>query len=316
MADPTVTRSNLIGGPAKHVFDSATFWTVDDIELKYELSTSEVKSSMFGRIDETWHDMVVRTSLVPFGNWDTVPYGVLFPAFYTNPTIGASLMTTTDKPWKIWGANGDLYTIQAAGIIKPPSIVLGTDKDMFGSMDVAGVIKDGAKPSDSNAWMQIQTGQADPGGTFATTNFKRQAYTATWGAVSGFSGFQAEEGWTIECQPTLEPVKIQGLTRDYRLTSVAWMASCIPHGPTAANIDAATQWQGTGALMGERLGSNGADLTITGTGVQIVLKQAALKSAGFRFGSRTLRSGEVGFVSAMTFSAGAAQALVTVGTGA
>ncbi len=93
-------------------------------------------------------------------------------------------------------------------------------------------------------------------------------------------------------------MKIQGRTVDMIIAGYRCLAKCKPAEPALANIDAALLLQGTGAKHGRRLSSAAADLVITGqNSVSITLKNAALKTAGFLFGGKPLRNGEIGWVS-------------------
>jgi hypothetical protein len=87
----------------------------------------------------------------------------------------------------------------------------------------------------------------------------------------------------------------------------------MPAEPTMGNIDAALLAQGGAALHGARLSSTAADLVITGAQtVSVTVKNAALKTAGFVFGGRALRNGEIGFVSTINASSGTATAALVL----
>lgn len=80
------------------------------------------------------------------------------------------------------------------------------------------------------------------------------------------------------------------------------MAKCKPLGPTMAQIDAACgllQDSGSGAVGGTRLSAYSANLVITGTvtGNTWTIGNAAIKTAGYIFGGKPLRQGEIGWVS-------------------
>jgi hypothetical protein len=109
-------------------------------------------------------------------------------------------------------------------------------------------------------------------------------------------------------------VKIQGRTVDMKITSYRAMAKCMPAEPTMAQIDAALGVQGQmkhGALLSSNTAT--ADLVITGqVSVSVTVKNAALKTAGFVFGGKPLRNGEVGFVSTINVSTGTATAALVL----
>ena len=67
--------------------------------------------------------------------------------------------------------------------------------------------------------------------------------------------------------------------------------------------------------QGQKLSTNPstADLVITGAQtVSVTVKAAALKTAGFVFGGKPLRNGEIGFVSTINVSSGTATAALVL----
>lgn len=306
-----LARASLIGGPAKvYTGSGIAFWTPDTLSLRMEPSTNELAPSLFGRVGEATNDLVLKVSpFTPFGLWQNLT--TLFPTYYTNPTMGARLFGDADVPWKIWSNDGALYTIRAGAVMKPPQLTLSADGPAFGPMELGGVVGTSLDPDDANSYYTIAGGASDPGGAFAITTYKQQLYTAAWGAITGFTSFQAQDKWTIDVTPKLEPVKVQGWTRDYKMTGMTISARCIPVGPTAAQIYAACE----DSTEGGRLGEKGlADLTITGDDATtvITLKNMAIKNRGFAFGSVALRQGEIAFVNVVAFTAGVPGALMTL----
>ena len=146
---------------------------------------------------------------------------------------------------------------------------------------------------------------SDPGGTFVMSDFVRGAWTGAWGAVTGFTAIEAEDEWTIEVNAKYSPLKVQGLTRAMKLDSVQFMAKVRPYGPTHTQILGIVG----GHTAGQRLGS--ADLVLTGPSSKtITLKNVGLRGAGFEFGGTRLGTGEIGFVTGATFTAGAPDPLL------
>lgn len=310
-----IQRSAIIGGPAKVALGTKSFLAVDDITFNVEITTNPVVTSMYGIVDDTVSDVVVRVGMTPLGIWREM--STLIPPFYTNGRPGARLFGNEDVPLKIWSNNQDLYTVTSAAVIKPPSLHLGADKPLYGPMEFIGVIGNGKDMGDMASLYQIQYFQPDPTGETNLSDFKQQQYTAVWGNVMGFggpNGFIAEDGWTIDWDVTMEPVKIQGRTIDYKLKSMRAMARCTPIGPSADNIDMALRIQGPQSRLGQSLGAGAiGDLMITGEdGSSIWLSKAVLKEAGFVFGGRALRNGELGWVTEIKPVAGMLPPPVTI----
>lgn len=292
----SLQRSILIGGPAKIFTGAVAFWTPDVLKVRLDPNTNELKPTLFGRSGEAVNDLVLQvSSFTPFGLWQNLT--TLFPAYYLTPTIGARLFGNADVAWKVWSNNQDMLTITAGAVMKPPTITLSTDGPIMGPMSISGVVGNGLDPSSANSYYLLQSAQADPGGSFATTTYKQQLYTAAWGAVTGFGSFQAQDKWTIELTPKLEPVKVQGWTYDYKLVDISVTAKCIPVGPTSAQIYAAIEESAAGARLGDKgLGT----LTITGAdgATSITLNNMALKNRGYAYGAKELRSDELTWVNA------------------
>ena len=192
-------------------------------------------------------------------------------------------------------------------------MILGVEKPGIGPVEFSGVVGNGLDPSASNSYYTIATRQAFSAPAVVSAKIPRQKYTAAWGSAVGFGSFQAQEEWTITHELKLAAVKIQGRTVDMKITSYRAMAKCRPAEPTMANIDAALLAQGAGAAHGARLSSMAADLVITGAQtVSVTVKNAALKTAGFVFGGKALRNGEIGFVSTLNVSSGTATAALVL----
>jgi hypothetical protein len=233
---------------------------------------------------------------------------------------GATSDTDVTAAWQ--SPNNDIFTLGNVGITKPPDIVLSANKPILGSVEISGLIKSSAvqgtfanlDPSATNAWYTTSTGSYGYP-TPTTKNLARGIWTAAWAAAS-LTNFQTQDGFTITHEFKIEPRKIYGdLTFDFILTSWRVMCKCTPissaqsaSSATMAIIQAAQQFGGSaGSIQGQRLSSNTStsDLIISAqtesptSGYQpvITIKNAALKTAGFVFGAKPLRIGEIGFVS-------------------
>lgn len=306
-----ITRANLKTGPGKIYFKSAGYWPVDVIAGGPEATWREASAAMFGRMDDVLNDLIFRVSFTPYALWQNLT--VLFPTYCTSPTIETSIFGDADAPASIWGANGDLITLTAAAITKPPSLRLGPDQQLFGSCEITGIIGTGLELSGTTPVYQVAAAQADPGGVFAQTNHLADRWTGVWGAVTGFGAIEPDDYFDVSCELNLSTHKSGGVTRDMRVAGVTWMAKCRPNGPTMAQIEAAMKVQGTGNGVGKLASAGAADLTLTSSGGKsIVLNQAAMRSAGFRIGQNEVRAGEVAWVTTTEFSTGTPAALVTI----
>jgi hypothetical protein len=304
----SIARSLLAGGPAYVNFNGVNIPLSDDSRLEVAPVTSVISAALYGDIDEAYTDLIVKGSGTPL-TYDSL--SVLWP--YLQPTIGQRIFGNADVPFAWRSNNGDIVTVRAGAITKMPDLVLSVDKPMVGALELSGVVGNGLDPSSANSYYTILTGQAFAAPAITAANIPRQKYTAAWGALAGFTAFQAQDAWTISHELKLAPVKIQGQTVDMKITSYRAMAKCMPSEPTMAQIDAQLMAQGASAVHGAKLSSLSADLVITGAQtVSVTVKNAALKTAGFVFGGKPLRQGELGWVSTINVSTGTASAALVL----
>jgi hypothetical protein len=309
----SVTRSQLTGGPAYAAFNSKNIQFAEDSSVETALVTDVVATSLYGDIDEIYRDMVVKAHGRPLF-YDTAALTTMFP--YLAAAAGTTYPGSSDVACAWNSNNGDVVTLTSALIGKMPDLELGVDGPVLGRMEIWGVLGNGDNAGTANSYYTLQTGQsysnpAVPG----TAVLGRQEFTAAWGSISGFTSFQAQDKWTVSHELKLEPVTIQGRTRAFKLASYRVLAKCKPLGPTMAQIDAALYAQGTGAAGGYRLSTNAANLIITGSSsMTVTLGNAALKTAGYVFGGKPLRLGELGWVSTLNINSGGApsQAALTL----
>jgi hypothetical protein len=299
----SVTRSQLTGGPAYANFNSQNIQFTEDSTVETALVTDVIATSLYGDVDEIYKDMIVKAVGRPLF-YDTAALATMFP--YLSGVIGTVFPGSTDNTCAWNSNNGDVITLTSALIGQMPDLELGVDGPVLGRMEIWGVIGNGDNAGTANSYYTLQTGQsysnpAVPG----TAVLGRQEFTAVWGSITGFTSFQAQDKWTISHELKLEPVTIQSRTCAFRLASYRVIAKCKPLGPTMAQIDAALDAQGSGAAGGARLSTNAANLVITGSSsMTVTLGNAALKTAGYVFGGKPLRLGELGWVSTLGITSG------------
>jgi hypothetical protein len=306
-----VTRSQLLGGPAwvtGTLLNPHAVQFREDTNIQFDQEWDDVLTSLYGKIDQTNKDALVKFDGTPL-YYDTAEIAYLWP--YIAGVSGSLYPVSSDLTLIVNSTNGDTVTLTSAVITQMPELSLGTTGAVLGKMGVAGIIANSADPSTSaNEYYTIVAGGGEPLYTGApavasTAGLARQEYTAAWTGITGFTSFQAQDRWTISHELELEPVKIQDRTRAFRFVSYRCMAKCKPIGPTMANIDAALRMQNTGAAGGALLSAGGAVLTITGKStVTVTINNAGLVSAGFVFGGKPLRQGELGWVSTLQTGSG------------
>lgn len=329
-----MNRQNLISGPALCTFQGlaahpATFYSKDDIQTKINQETVWIEDSAFGRQRKRVTNVDVEATATPEGRWHAYLFNALWP--YANAQIGSSIFSLngaagTDTPLRIDAQDGELVYLPCAGITKMGSITLSATKTIVGAFTFKGILANGgtwATVASATAGRYFSTtGASFTDSTYDPGLIPVQQYNAAWGTVAGFtSSFDTENGWTIDFDLELQPIGSDGLgILDYRIKSVGVMAKCIPSGISSANMLAAIQISGAGAARGRDLAFllGGTtllpDLVISGVDGTTVftIKNATLETEGFRFGSTTLRPGEIGFFANRSFTAGVQNPLWTM----
>jgi len=319
--------STLYAGPGKVYMNGQALWPEgENGEIKAEVKQQalEVVSGFFGRVTALQGDAQAIISLTPFDNWSALP--LLFPPYLGVSTgttsgalgIGTRPHGTTDVPAEVWTPDGRSYTFPRAAVIKHPDLRLAIDRPLFGPIAIAAIIATGKSLGGAGALYTLTaSGAADPGGQQGT-DYTRGAWKGIWGTTPGFGGasgdspIEAEDAWVILTDAKYSPLPVQQLVRGYKLDNVSFMAKVRPFGPTHAQIDAAI-----GVNAGRTLGAQfansttAADLVLSGPNSKtITLKNADVVGAGFEFGGTRLGTGELGFITTMTFTAGAPQPLL------
>jgi hypothetical protein len=303
----SVTRSDLKGGPAKVTWNSGTFITRDGIDINLTPERGDVITQLWGRVDRYVTDRVFKINLMLWGGWENV--AALFPAALLDPAIGTRLIgAASDLPLVILGRNGDQITFHNAILTKLADLYLGGDNPIWASaVEFTALLASGKNPEDASGYYTIATGQSYTEPTFTIANFVAQRYAAAWAGITGFTAFQAKEGWNVSWDLALGYDKVSGLgTVDAYVTNFSGRASCVPIGPTMANIETAMLNQ---SAIGKRLNAQVAgapDLVITGASpsVSVTLKHAALAEMGFSFSTDKLRNGVLTWESQFGITAG------------
>ncbi|MGO8698559.1 MAG: hypothetical protein ACLQVY_12660 [Limisphaerales bacterium] len=289
----SVTRSQLTGGPAYAAFNGKNIQFASDSSVETALVTDVVDSSLYGSMDEIYRDLIVKAAGTPLF-YDPAQISTLFP--YLSGTIGTIYPGSSDVTCGWTSSNGDNVLLTSALVGRMPELELGVAGAVLGPMEIWGLVANADDPTTANSYYTFSTGNTYSNPAVPSTAvLGRQEFTAAWGSVSGFTSFQAQDKWTIAHELKLEAIQIQGRTRAFRLASYRAMAKCKPLGPSLSQIDAAIYAQGAGAAGGRRLSTNAANLVISGSSsMTITIGNAALKTAGYVFGGRPLRLGEVG----------------------
>jgi hypothetical protein len=320
----SVTVANLSGGAAFVNFNSQNIQFESDCSLEMAPATSILSSALYGKFDEIPTDLVIKFSGTP-RYYDTAAVATMFPYTGTFPAPG-TFYGGGNTACQINSINGDQFILNNAMVGKMPELILGVEKVILGPMGIWGLVQSGQNPTATGAYYTYNAA----GGSYSfthpsvpgTAQIGQQEYSAALGSVSGLTAFQAQETWTISHELEWAPVQVQGRTRAFRLLGYRALAKCKPADATMAALLACLSLQGASATSGTRLsqlaraangGASFPSLAITGAGgVTVTLGNAALKTAGFQFGSKPLRQGEIGFVTTADLSSGSPVAPLTL----
>lgn len=306
----SIDRANLLGaGAPKVTFNGATFWTRDDVLPRIAHELTEQRSSMFGRVTKTRAARMIEVTLPLFGLWENLT--TLFPPTVINPTIGSRVFSGADLPLVLHAKNGDRLTISNARITGLATLKLAANQPIFGgAVKFNGLLANNADPTDAAAYYTFDNA-AYVEGDFALTNFLSKSWSGAWGARAGFTSLLTEAGWDLSWELGMEPDLVDGLGAvDMYLTNFSAKASCIPVGPTVAQLETNLFYQGDAkAAIGTGLHESVDDLVLTSGAASITLKSAALTETGFAFAPSKKRVTDTVWETVRGFSAGAPQAM-------
>jgi len=296
------------------LLNARPFFTTDTFGIVPEVQTFDIKLEGFTQKDERVSDIPIRVQLTPDGRVNNNLLAEFFP--YQNALPGASACGASDKAFVAHGADGALATVLAVCVNQMPEIVFSATRSLFGQLGLVGVLANNMDPDDADSRMTYAaTGSTFVDSAFSLAAIPTQQYIGAWGAVTGFTAINTREGFKFSAEADLEPCPVDGLgVPDYRVVEVRAMLSCIPVGPTAAQLLTNLKIQGTGARIGRSLNADAAAFTLVGADgiTYLTIPKASLKQAGFQFGKRVLRNGEIGFVATLNHTTGTQGNLFTL----
>jgi len=273
-------------------------------------------SSMFGTARKISGDLMAEIDLTPFDDWSMIQY--LFPfvgASYAG--VSGALRVGGDPfvesglavPSTIWTPDGRLYSFARSAVTGHPTLTLGIEQPLFGAVKIT-CLGDLTKTRDSATFLMTasptESGAAETTGVYSPAGILRGVWVGAFGAVTGMTSIETEDGWTITPEVTYNTHKAQGLTRKMTLANVGFSISGRPVNPTHTQLEA--------ALAGKELGSelSGTDFTLTGPDglTTVTLKNAQVTMGGFEFGGNPLGTSEIVFHNTMSFTDGVPDPLI------
>lgn len=305
-------RSDIKKTPGRLVFDSVSLYS----KLKTFIEARPV-SEMFavgtdghGELDQRQREYYYRVNITPDGRLDAAIAAMLWP--YGNFTKGQGILSDTDAPLVIHGADSSLTTFKAAALETMPNLRFSSIETLIQQATFLAVRGHTTGALDEWDTANSLITQAGSGGTmadagFAPTGIITQPYVANWGAKTGFTDVDTIDGLNVEFNVTFadDTTDRRGMI-NRRIDTVQARVRCSPLGPTRQQILDAMEIQGTGAGRGKSRQANGDDFSITGDDGEtyFTLFNAILVDQVERWGTEQIRVGDVAWMATRTFSAG------------
>jgi len=311
---PSISRSNLPGaGAPKITYNSAVLWTRGDVMVPLKQSLKEQVSSMYGRVTKTREGRMIEVNIPLYGFWDNL--SVIFPSYFLSGLPSQRMFGTSDTAMTIIARNGDQIVLNNCQITKVANLKLAANQQVFSAdVTVTCLISNNTAPNAANAYYTITTGASYAEGNFPQTPFKSQTWTGAWGSRTGFTTILTQDGWSVDWEIKTTPDVVDGIGPVDMFTDLFWgKATCIPVGPTLAQLDTAADFQNTNAAVGADISADSDDLTLTDGTSTLVLKACAMIETGLVFGPAKKRIKATSWeCTRMGFTAGAAPAVATV----
>jgi hypothetical protein len=300
-----IDRTTIIRGPAVAQFGGATIFTQGDIEDNFGITTWQPDSAAHGKLDERIDMRNATVSLTPVGAWDLTALGLLIP--YRTTLIGASLFGA-DVPLVVKTVAGQKHTYYATAITGMPELRFGSKQTLLGQATWTCIGKNNTAWTTADSFRKVEAEAfGDPTwATFDPDDVITEPPVISWDTPTTATSFETVDGVNVSFSLETDNVETDedGVV-DMTLGDVGVLVRFRPLGQTEAEIQNLLGLQGAGAYTrGAKLLSKGYDLSLTHSLGSLTVHNAALVTAGFRFGRTTLRHGEVGFVAARKFTGG------------
>lgn len=309
------TRANLPGaGAPKITFNSVTLWTRGDVMIPLKQNLVQQVSAMYGRVLHTRGPRKIEFSIPIYGFWSNL--ATLFPSYLLNYTYGARIFGTTDLPFVLLARNGDKLTLHNVRLTGISNLKLAANQQIFSAdAKFTALIKNSTAPTDAAAFYTIATAQAYTEGDFPQSAFKSLTWTGAWGTRTGFTSILTQAGWDIDWAIKLQDDVVDGIGPVDQFVEECWLsAKCIPVGPTLAQLESNTDFQGTNGDVGADVSAGNADdLVLTDGTSTLTIYKSVVESGNYVFAPFKKRQGEyVWTPGSRPMSAGATTAIAAV----
>jgi len=270
-----------------------------------------------GVIDKKIKQITTEITLVPHGAISAPILALLYP--HTNPIPGASAMPSTDQALVVWPANShEKLTFPSAFVSKMPELYLSAVKMAFGQMTITCIGRNAEAWTVADHFVKVEDA------TFADVSGAGIAlvvpYTASLGSLTApWNNILTKSGWTFSPNIALDAREEDSigifdyLYKEEHTCSV----KCNPIGLKVADLHGLKLLEGSGAARGASATGLKQVLTITGGSGNpiLVVNNCVLDTAQHQYGDDD-RVGELEFTTVRSLTAGALNALFSIGLNA
>jgi hypothetical protein len=293
---PTSNFSQItVGGPCKINDNGTVIYSEGNVTLTPKPKYRDVPSSLTTKDDQILIDLQYEIDFTPKSIWTAAYRSALLPSAYTNFTAGgARIIGAANRPVTITAQDGEQWVATRAALTKMPNVYFGLGKSLYSACQYTAFLGNGNALTDANAFMVQSTGVTWDQSDFPAGHQEAECQ-AIWGAVTGYAGMFAQEGFQLQHEPEMADVKQGNILVDKRIVGYRGMITFKPEGPTTTQL--AGQFPG---VIGSRLSASANDFVITGSGISGTLKSAMPYRGKFNFDNKLLRHDEFAFVTALT----------------
>jgi len=302
-----ITRSNLVRGPGAVLVGSVCVHDAEGIESEILVEANEAMSSLHGPVERYIASRSGSTSLTPTGEISAALVALLCP--WQDPQIGSSLFGAADVATIVHSKAGTKLTWTASAVVGAPVLRMSAARTHFsGPLQLRHCIGTGLEPEAANALVKVESAAYSA----ATYPFDARAIKAgPVVAVHNSIGISTQEGWTIApaAQISEERTDNEGLV-DLVLQGATCVATCTPMGMSEAALKALVnpeRAQGSTARSGHNL-----VLTQAASGLTVTLYDVSVLAGPLRWGTVTLRTGQLAFAANRVLASGVPGALYNV----
>lgn len=282
------------------------FWAQESFDLRPVIEYFDVPHIAHDVPEKRMKSLHWEIDTTFVGEWENL--ATLFPNL--GQSLGNLCLGTSDVAWALITESGKQWLFHRGGIIERPTIMAKVGGSLLGPVKLAFTCASDKDPGDSGAFYTYSTGASYPSYTnYSAAAVLTLAPALTYGSY--LDATQSEDGVEIQFGQTNEPLLVNGLIRDWRITAQEFTARLKPLDWSFADIVTAA---GYNQAMGTQLPTD--TFIAAYSGFYAAIRGATVEQAEFRFSGRADLVQGVVFRGSQTYSTGSEVAQGYVGTAA